>query len=127
IPIPRAEKPRGFGRRTQRGRDPDPAGGRCCGSRERVRRCLRANLLVLLTVAAVVAGVALGLGVSGAGGALALGPARLAAFAFPGELLLRLLKMIILPLVVCSLIGGASSLDSSALAAVDGRLLAGRD
>ncbi|XP_026893684.1 neutral amino acid transporter B(0) isoform X2 [Acinonyx jubatus] len=95
--------------------DPDPAGGRCCGSRERVRRCLRANLLVLLTVAAVVAGVALGLGVSGAGGALALGPARLAAFAFPGELLLRLLKMIILPLVVCSLIGGASSLDSSAL------------
>ncbi|XP_042825371.1 neutral amino acid transporter B(0) isoform X2 [Panthera tigris] len=95
--------------------DPDPAGGRCCASRERVRRCLRANLLVLLTVAAVVAGVALGLGVSGAGGALALGPARLAAFAFPGELLLRLLKMIILPLVVCSLIGGASSLDSSAL------------
>lgn len=30
-----------------------------------MRRCLRANLLVLLTVVAVVAGVALGLGVSG--------------------------------------------------------------
>ncbi|XP_039101892.1 neutral amino acid transporter B(0) [Hyaena hyaena] len=95
--------------------DPDSARGRCCGSQERARRCLRANLLVLLTVAAVLAGVALGLGVSGAGGARALGPARLAAFAFPGELLLRLLKMIILPLVVCSLIGGAASLDSSAL------------
>ncbi|XP_040108391.1 neutral amino acid transporter B(0) [Oryx dammah] len=89
-------------------------GGRC-GSRDQVRRCLRANLLVLLTVVAVVAGVALGLGVSGAGGALALGPARLEAFSFPGELLLRLLKMIILPLVVCSLIGGAASLDPSAL------------
>lgn len=89
-------------------------GGRCC-SRDQVRRCLRANLLVLLTVVAVVAGVALGLGVSGAGGALALGPARLEAFSFPGELLLRLLKMIILPLVVCSLIGGAASLDPSAL------------
>lgn len=89
-------------------------GGRC-GSWGQVRRCLRANLLVLLTVVAVVAGVALGLGVSGAGGALALGPARLEAFSFPGELLLRLLKMIILPLVVCSLIGGAASLDPSAL------------
>lgn len=93
------------------------AGG-CCGSRDQVRRCLRANLLVLLTVAAVVAGVVLGLGVSAAGGADALGPARLAAFAFPGELLLRLLKMIILPLVVCSLIGGAASLDPSALGRV---------
>ncbi|XP_006067525.2 neutral amino acid transporter B(0) [Bubalus kerabau] len=89
-------------------------GGRC-GSGDQVRRCFRANLLVLLTVVAVVAGVALGLGVSGAGGALALGPARLEAFSFPGELLLRLLKMIILPLVVCSLIGGAASLDPSAL------------
>lgn len=95
---------------------PDSAGGGGGGgSRERLRRCLRANLLVLLTVAAVVAGVALGLGVAGAGGAAALGPARLAAFAFPGELLLRLLKMIILPLVVCSLVGGAASLDSGAL------------
>jgi Na+/H+-dicarboxylate symporter len=83
-----------------------------------VRRCIRANLLVLLTVAAVVAGVGLGLGVSAAGGADALGPARLTAFAFPGELLLRLLKMIILPLVVCSLIGGAASLDPSALGRV---------
>ncbi|XP_004440240.1 PREDICTED: neutral amino acid transporter B(0) [Ceratotherium simum simum] len=92
--------------------DPGATGG---SSRDKVRRCLRANLLVLLTVAAVVAGVALGLGVSGAGGAGALGPARLAAFAFPGELLLRLLKMIILPLVVCSLVGGAASLDPSAL------------
>lgn len=95
--------------------DPGAAEGGCCSSRDQVRRCLRANLLVLLTVVAVVAGVALGLGVSGFGGAAALGPARLAAFAFPGELLLRLLRMIILPLVVCSLIGGAASLDPSAL------------
>lgn len=98
--------------------DPGAKAGGCCGSRDKVRRCLRANLLVLLTVAAVVAGVVLGLGVSAAGGADALGPARLTAFAFPGELLLRLLKMIILPLVVCSLIGGAASLDPSALGRV---------
>ncbi|XP_076987472.1 neutral amino acid transporter B(0) [Tamandua tetradactyla] len=90
------------------------AGG-CCRSRAQVHRCLRANLLVLLTVLAVAVGVAVGLGVSRAGGAEALGPARLAAFSFPGELLLRLLRMIILPLVVCSLVGGAASLDPSAL------------
>nr|AAA66264.1 insulin-activated amino acid transporter [Mus musculus] len=98
--------------------DQSAKAGGCCGSRDRVRRCIRANLLVLLTVAAVVAGVGLGLGVSAAGGADALGPARLTRFAFPGELLLRLLKMIILPLVVCSLIGGAASLDPSALGRV---------
>ncbi|XP_051018413.1 neutral amino acid transporter B(0) [Acomys russatus] len=98
--------------------DQGATAGGCCSSWDRVRRCLRANLLVLLTVVAVVAGVVLGLGVSAAGGAEALGPARLAALAFPGELLLRLLKMIILPLVVCSLIGGAASLDPSALGRV---------
>uniref|UniRef100_A0A8C8Z6E5 Amino acid transporter n=1 Tax=Prolemur simus TaxID=1328070 RepID=A0A8C8Z6E5_PROSS len=95
--------------------DQGAAAGGCCRSRGKVLGCLRANLLVLLTVVAVVAGVALGLAVSGAGGAQALGQERLNAFAFPGELLLRLLKMIILPLVVCSLIGGAASLDPSAL------------
>uniref|UniRef100_H0V2W8 Amino acid transporter n=1 Tax=Cavia porcellus TaxID=10141 RepID=H0V2W8_CAVPO len=83
--------------------------GSCCLSRRQVRRFLRSNLLVLLTVAAVVTGVALGLGVSGANGTIR--PDRLVIFAFPGELLLRLLKMIILPLVVCSLISGAASLD----------------
>lgn len=45
--------------------DSDAGKDGCCGSRDQVRRCLRANLLVLLTVVAVVAGVALGLGVSG--------------------------------------------------------------
>uniref|UniRef100_A0A8C5KDC0 Amino acid transporter n=1 Tax=Jaculus jaculus TaxID=51337 RepID=A0A8C5KDC0_JACJA len=95
--------------------DRDETAKGCCRSRDQVRSCLRANLLVLLTVVAVVAGVALGLGVSVAGGAAARSPARLVAFGFPGELLLRLLKMIILPLVVCSLVGGAASLDPGSL------------
>ncbi|XP_055993056.1 neutral amino acid transporter B(0) [Sorex fumeus] len=85
------------------------------GAGARLRRCLRANLLVLLTVAAVVAGVVLGLVVLESRGGAALDPASLEAFSFPGELLLRMLKMIILPLVVCSLVGGAASLDPSAL------------
>lgn len=82
---------------------------------DRVRRCLRANLLVLLTVVAVIAGVVLGLVVLKARGGEPLDPATQVAFGFPGELLLRLLKMIILPLVVCSLVGGAASLDPGAL------------
>uniref|UniRef100_UPI00315B401A Neutral amino acid transporter B(0) n=1 Tax=Homo sapiens TaxID=9606 RepID=UPI00315B401A len=95
--------------------DQGAAAGGYCGSRDQVRRFLRRNLLVLLTVSGVLAGVALGLGVRGAGGGLALSRAQLTYFAFPGELLLRLLRMIILPLVVCSLIGGAASLDPGAL------------
>lgn len=89
------------------------AGGGRCGPRGRARRCLRANLLVLLTVAAVVAGVALGVGVLGSGSKLS--PSGLEAFAFPGELLLRLLRMIVLPLVVCSLVASAATLDPSSL------------
>uniref|UniRef100_A0A8C6YCD8 Amino acid transporter n=1 Tax=Naja naja TaxID=35670 RepID=A0A8C6YCD8_NAJNA len=83
----------------------------------RLRRCLRANLLVLLTVAGVVAGVVLGMAVRRPGG---LGAAEVQLFAFPGELLLRLLKMIILPLVVCSLVAGAASLDPAVLGRLGG-------
>ncbi|XP_070620587.1 neutral amino acid transporter B(0) [Erythrolamprus reginae] len=88
-------------------------GGRCV----RARGCLRANLLVLLTVAGVVAGVALGLAVRRPRGLTA---AEVQLFSFPGELLLRLLKMIILPLVVCSLVGGAASLDPAVLGRLGG-------
>ncbi|KAJ7303877.1 hypothetical protein JRQ81_011385 [Phrynocephalus forsythii] len=85
----------------------------------RLLGCLRANLLVLLTVAGVVAGVAVGLAVRQLphGG---LNPAEILLFSFPGELLLRLLKMIILPLVVCSLVAGAASLDPAALGRLGG-------
>ncbi|XP_020642761.3 neutral amino acid transporter B(0) [Pogona vitticeps] len=85
----------------------------------RLLGCLRANLLVLLTVAGVVAGVAVGLGVRQLPGG-GLGPAEILLFSFPGELLLRLLKMIILPLVVCSLVAGAASLDPAALGRLGG-------
>ncbi|XP_067317140.1 neutral amino acid transporter B(0) isoform X1 [Anolis sagrei] len=84
----------------------------------RLVRLLRGNLLVVLTVAGVALGVALGLAVRSL--APALGPSQVPLFAFPGELLIRLLKMIILPLVVCSLVAGAASLDPAALGKLGG-------
>ncbi|NXD63233.1 SATT protein, partial [Eolophus roseicapillus] len=80
------------------------------------RGFLRRNALVVLTVSGVVAGVALGTAVRGA----ALSPAQVAYLAFPGELLLRLLRMVILPLVVCSLVSGAASLDTRSLGRLGG-------
>uniref|UniRef100_A0A8C5QUN1 Amino acid transporter n=1 Tax=Leptobrachium leishanense TaxID=445787 RepID=A0A8C5QUN1_9ANUR len=80
------------------------------------RRLLRDNLLVILTVLGVILGAGLGMGLR----PLELDKAQIASFSFPGELLIRLLKMIILPLVVCSLVSGAASLQPSALGKLGG-------
>eukprot|EP00062_Callorhinchus_milii_P007901 gi/632950031/ref/XP_007890496.1/ PREDICTED: neutral amino acid transporter A [Callorhinchus milii] len=81
---------------------------------------LRRNLLVLLTVSGVLAGAVLALGVR----KLGLSRAQKVHFAFPGELLLRLLKMVILPVVFCSLLSGAASLDPRALGKLGGKAIA---
>ena len=65
----------------------------------------RANLLLLLTIASVIVGLVIGISVKNA--------SQLAQelIAFPGELFLRSLKMMILPLIVLSLTSGLGSLD----------------
>ncbi|XP_006000491.1 neutral amino acid transporter B(0) [Latimeria chalumnae] len=96
-----------------------PAGGTKkgpVGKADRVKGCLRGNVLVILTVSGVVIGVLIGLGVRNVG----LNRAQKIYFSFPGELLLRLLKMIIIPLVVCSLVAGAASLDPKDLGKLGG-------
>lgn len=85
----------------------------------RARRCagfLRRQALVLLTVSGVLAGAGLGAALRG----LSLSRTQVTYLAFPGEMLLRMLRMIILPLVVCSLVSGAASLDASSLGRLGG-------
>lgn len=85
-----------------------------CG--QKVLEFLKRNLLVIMTVSGVLVGVGLGMVVR----SMNLTKAQMIYFAFPGEMLLRMLKMIILPLVVCSLISGAASLDTRSLGKLGG-------
>ncbi|XP_055051985.2 neutral amino acid transporter B(0) [Misgurnus anguillicaudatus] len=94
---------------TRKQKDPETTG-------QRLKRIAMANLLVILTVAAVIVGVFIGLGVRSAG----LSRTQVIYFGFPGELLIRMLKMIIIPLVVCSLVSGAASIDPKALGKLGG-------
>ncbi|KAL4659634.1 neutral amino acid transporter B(0)-like [Arapaima gigas] len=82
----------------------------------KVKKVLSDNALVMLTVTGVVLGVFVGLGVRN----VELSRTQVLYFGFPGELLVRLLKMIILPLVVCSLVSGAASIDPRALGRLGG-------
>ena len=83
---------------------------------QRVKRIVMANLLVILTVAGVLIGVFIGMGVRN----VELTRTQIIYIGFPGELLIRLLKMIIIPLVVCSLVSGAASIDPKALGKLGG-------
>ncbi|KAG5261812.1 hypothetical protein AALO_G00288670 [Alosa alosa] len=79
-------------------------------SKDDVKSFLRKNAFVLFTIAAVVVGIMLG---------FALRPYKMSYrevkyFSFPGELLMRMLQMLVLPLLVSSLITGMAALDSKA-------------
>ncbi|KAL4641417.1 neutral amino acid transporter A [Arapaima gigas] len=84
--------------------------------RERLGAFLRRNLVVILTVSGVLLGVVLGMALRSA----RLSRTHVSYLAFPGEMLLRMLKMLILPLVVCSLVSGAASLDARSLGRLGG-------
>uniref|UniRef100_A0A7N5JGE6 Amino acid transporter n=1 Tax=Ailuropoda melanoleuca TaxID=9646 RepID=A0A7N5JGE6_AILME len=74
------------------------------------KRFLRNNWLLLSTVAAVVLGITIGVLVREYS---TLSSLEKFYFAFPGEILMRMLKLIILPLIISSMITGVAALDSS--------------
>ncbi|GCB66051.1 excitatory amino acid transporter 3 [Scyliorhinus torazame] len=74
-----------------------------------IKSILKKNWLLLATIAAVITGIVTGFLVREYAGLTSLGKYY---FGFPGELLMRMLKMIILPLIVSSIITGVATLDS---------------
>ncbi|XP_054428389.1 excitatory amino acid transporter 5 isoform X3 [Pteronotus mesoamericanus] len=74
----------------------------------RGRDVCKRNGLLILSVLSVTMGCLLGFFLR----TRHLSPQEISYFQFPGELLMRMLKMLILPLVVSSLISGLASLDA---------------
>uniref|UniRef100_A0A8C8CST2 Amino acid transporter n=1 Tax=Oncorhynchus tshawytscha TaxID=74940 RepID=A0A8C8CST2_ONCTS len=79
-------------------------------TKDDIKGFFRRNAFVIFTVAAVIIGIGLG---------FALRPYKMTYrevkyFSFPGELLMRMLQMLVLPLLVSSLITGIAALDSRA-------------
>ncbi|KAK7119696.1 hypothetical protein R3I94_021504 [Phoxinus phoxinus] len=78
--------------------------------RKYLKNYIRRNGLLTLSVLAVITGCVLGFMLRG----LALSTQAKIYFSFPGELLMRILKMLILPLITSSLMSGLSSMESKA-------------
>ncbi|CAG9785811.1 unnamed protein product [Diatraea saccharalis] len=66
------------------------------------------NTMLVITLIGVISGVAVGFGLRPYG----LGPDALMIISYPGELFMRLLKLMILPLIIASLIAGSASLNA---------------
>ena len=80
-------------------------------------RLVKENLLLILTILSVVVGITVGLSVHVA----QPGRVCIEIIALPGELFLRMLKMLILPLIIFSLMAGLGSLDTRVAGALGWR------
>ncbi|XP_061729718.1 excitatory amino acid transporter isoform X1 [Cydia pomonella] len=66
------------------------------------------NTMLVVTLIGVLTGIAIGFGLR----PYNLGPDALMIISYPGELFMRLLKLMILPLIIASLIAGSASLNA---------------
>ncbi|XP_064645065.1 excitatory amino acid transporter 3-like isoform X2 [Lineus longissimus] len=81
-----------------------------CG--RRFLRGLKKNLLLLLMILGIAAGIGMGAGIRMVDPPFT--EKQVMYFRFPGDILMRMLKMLILPLIVSTLIAGLASLDARA-------------
>ncbi|XP_065670235.1 excitatory amino acid transporter 2 isoform X2 [Hydra vulgaris] len=95
-----------------------------CSSK--IKKFLKKNLLVLLIIFSAFTGVLVGVYINGPIQKLKQPDqyTALIILGFPGEILIRTLKMIILPLITCSLIVGLSTLDNRVSGKIGGRAVA---
>lgn len=80
--------------------------------RDKILQVLRTNLLIILMIIAVIIGLALGFGLRNVW--TPYETRKIFYLRFPGDLLMNMLKMLILPLIVSSLITAMGSLDTNA-------------
>ncbi|XP_061192529.1 excitatory amino acid transporter 3-like isoform X2 [Saccostrea echinata] len=80
--------------------------------RDRILKVLRTNLLIILMIIAVIIGLGLGFGLRSVW--TPYETRKIFYLRFPGDLLMNMLKMLILPLIVSSLITAMGSLDTNA-------------
>ncbi|XP_072938921.1 excitatory amino acid transporter isoform X2 [Epargyreus clarus] len=73
-----------------------------------VKKWLIDNTLLVVTLGGVLIGIAVGFGLR----PYHLGPDALMIISYPGELFMRVLKLMILPLIIASLIAGSASLNA---------------
>lgn len=76
----------------------------------KIKKWMMDNLLLVLTLVGVILGFAVGFGFKAANPS----PDALMWIGLPGQLYLRLLKMMIVPLIACSVVCGAAALDPKA-------------
>ncbi|XP_009077940.1 PREDICTED: excitatory amino acid transporter 1 isoform X4 [Acanthisitta chloris] len=79
-------------------------------TKDDVKSYLMRNAFVLFTVIAVILGIILGFSLR----SYKMNYREVKYFSFPGELLMRMLQMLVLPLIVSSLVTGIAALDSKA-------------
>lgn len=87
---------------------------KCYSVSKTIGRWMLTNLLLVLTIASVIVGIVLGVCVREVDLPKHSNEYRLMVelLSFPGEVFLRILKMLILPLIVFSLLSGLGSLES---------------
>ncbi|XP_050726351.1 excitatory amino acid transporter-like isoform X3 [Eriocheir sinensis] len=94
--------------------EPEPSGG------SKVASWMKENLLLVMTIL----GVVLGVGAGAFARTIEYSSQTVMLVSFPGEIMMRMLKMLILPLIISSIITGVAQLDATASGQMGYRALA---